>query len=261
MSRVVCLLALLAVASAQERPPGKGVNFYSLEKEAALGAQLAAEVRKVNPPLESGAVTAYIGQIGRRLAAQLPPGGVSFTFAAITGPAENHEPIALPGGYIFVPSSLILAAQGEAEFAGMLAHAVAHVAERHGTRLATRGELANLASLPLIYMGGWTGSTALPLGFVNVQRQLELEADRLAVRLMAGAGWDPAALARYIERVQPAGQPAMTSPLPARDLRVAALNEAIGALPAASYEVGEGLGAIQEEVRRLVPQPARPALK
>lgn len=68
-----------------------------------------------------------------------------------------HEPIAFPGGFIFVPARLILAAQDEDEFAGMLAHSIAHIAERHATRQATRSEITNMSTTPLIYMGGWTG--------------------------------------------------------------------------------------------------------
>ena len=208
-----CALLLACVAlNAQDQPIGRGVNFYSKEKEAALGAQLAGEVRQKITAIDSAAVQDYVARLGARLIAQIPDTGFTFTFTVAAGGMDGgiHEPLALPGGYIFVPASLFLAARNEAEFAGMLAHSIAHVAARHGTRQATRGEVVNIASVPLVYMGGWTGyalqqsaAAAIPLGFLRFQRALELEADRLAIGMMAGAGCDPHALVRYIGRVNP----------------------------------------------------------
>src|SRR5712691_13353766 len=98
----VVLLATLAV-SAQERQAGQGVNFYSREKEAALGAQLAQEVRHRTTPLDSVVVRNFIEQIGRKLAAQLPAPGISYTFTAIADDVSGptHEPLSVPGGFIF----------------------------------------------------------------------------------------------------------------------------------------------------------------
>ena len=145
----------------------------------------------------------------------------------------------------------------------MLAHSIAHVAARHGTRVATRAELANIASVPLVYMGGWTGyavqqgaGLAVPLGFLTFQRAFEREADLLAIRMMAGAGCDPDALVRYIGRVQAppdATGSKVFSPLPERDQRVAAMQQAIRDLPARAYSSGEEFPPIQDEVRRLAP--------
>ena len=260
-----CLFALLGLASAQQRQPGQGVNFYSCDKEAALGAQLANQVRRDTVPLASDPVREYVERVGGLIAAHLPTGcPASFTFAVVTDETVTNEPMALPGGYIFVPAGLITAAQSEAEFAGMLAHAMAHVAERHGTRTATRGELVNMASVPLIFVGGWTGyairqgaGAAVPLGLLNFQRQFELAADGTAVRTVAAAGYDPGAVVRYIERTQSGRMPEVWSPLPARDKRITAMEEAIAALPAAAYTAADGLAPIQEEVRRLVPQAPR----
>ena len=81
---------------------GKGVNFYNKEKEAALGAQLAQEVGQRTTPLDSIVVRDFVEQIGRKLAAQLPDAGISYTFTAVaddmSGP--THEPLSVPGGYI-----------------------------------------------------------------------------------------------------------------------------------------------------------------
>jgi len=219
-------------------------DFYSLEKEAALGRQLAAEAARNTQPLDSAAAGDYVNELGQRLAVKLAGPAFDYTFAVAAGGADNstHEPLALPGGYIFVPATLFLAAQDEAEFAGMLAHSIAHIAAWHFTRQATRGQFANMSTM------NQNQSAALPLGFLRFQRQNELEADRLAVNSLAGAGFDPAALARYIGRVQPEDG--------GRDQRVAALEDAVQAMPAQAYAAGEAFRGVQEEVRRLMPAPA-----
>lgn len=262
MVRPSALLLACLVLSAQQQPLGQGVNFYSYEKEAALGATLTQETRQRTIPLDSSTVHDYVDRLGRQLATQLPDTHFTYTFAVITDAVggRTHEPISLPGGYIFVPTNLILAAQNEAEFAGMLAHAIVHVAARHGTRTATRGQLANQASIPLIFMGG--SDSSIPIGFLSFQRANELEADRRAVGMLAGAGYDPNALIRYITRVQPPNTPAqeLHSALPAVDKRLAAMEEAIQKLAARSYASHEEFQTIQEEVRRLQPPPPAPSL-
>jgi beta-barrel assembly-enhancing protease len=265
----VCPIAILILASlpswAQEAlgpAAGKGINAYSVEKEAALGRQLATELRARTTSIASPNIQSYVDRLGHRLASRLPNAGVPFTFSVIAeDPCPTiHEPGALPGGYVFVPAALFLAAQDEAEFAGMLAHAMAHIAERHGTRQATRGAIVNYASTPLIFAGGWGGcpSGGVPLGFLAFQRGFERQADLLAVQTMAHAGFDPNGLVRYIERVQlpPSGQtPQVFSPLPARDERVAAMLSGIASLPAVDYPVAPGgeFGATQQQVRAAVP--------
>jgi len=263
--RFGALLLACAALNAQGQPTGRGVNFYSLEKEAALGAQLAGEVHRKTAAIASAAVHDYVARLGARLIAQIPETGFTFIFTVVAEDMDSgiHEPLALPGGYIFVPASLFLAARNEAEFAGMLAHSIAHVAARHSTRLATRTDLAKIASEQVASTGGRTGDAvkqgaglAVPLGFLQVQRTFELEADSLAIRMMAGAGCDPDALVRYIGRVQAppdATGSKVFSPLPDRDQRITAMQHAIGNLPARAYSSGEEFPPIQDEVRRLVP--------
>ena len=272
LMRYCALLLACAALHAQDQPTGRGVNFYSQEKEAALGAQLAGEVGRHTTAIGSAAVHDYVARLGARLIAQIPATGFTFTFTVVAEGMDSgiHEPLALPGGYIFVPASLFLEARNEAEFAGMLAHSIAHVAARHGTRLATRAELANIASVPLVSMGGWTGyavqqgaGLAVPLGLLQVQRAFEREADTLAIRMMAGAGCDPDGLVRYIGRVQAptdATGAKVFSPLPDRDQRVAAMQHTIQDLPARTYSSGEEFPPIQDEVRRLAPSQAPRAL-
>ena len=236
----------------------------------ALGRQLAAEFQRDTTPLVSPAAQAYINGIGRRLAAQIGGPPFTYTFALVADdPTVVHEVAAFPGGFLFVPASLILAVKDEDELAGMLAHAIAHVASRDGTRLATRAELTNNSAVPVIYMGGWTGyairqgqSVAVPLGLQQMWRKLELDADRLAASKMPAAGYDPDALARYIDREQASydkySQRTFSS-LPRRTQRLQAIRAVIGGLPAQVYPPHEGLQRVQEEVLRLTASesPAR----
>jgi hypothetical protein len=113
------------------------------------------------------------------------------------------------GGFFFVNSGLILKADTESELAGVMAHEIAHVAARHGTRQATRGTLINYATIPLIFMGGWTGyairqgvGLAIPLGFLNFSRAFERDADFLGLQYLYKAGYDPGAFVDFFEKIQ-----------------------------------------------------------
>jgi predicted Zn-dependent protease len=162
---------------------------------------------------------------------------------------------------------LFLAAKDEAEFAGMLAHSMVHVSERHYTREATRVALANEATVPLIFMGGWTGygtrqggPVLVPVGMLKFQQVAETEADTLAVAISSGAGFDPSALLRYINRVQ-AESPGTGGR--AFAARVSNLEAAIQAQPQQTYTVADPdeFGRIQVEVRQVTPVGPRPLLK
>ena len=264
------LLLVCATLSAQTPGPAPGgVNFYSIEKEKALGAQLAVEYRRQQRVFDASSVNAYLNELGQRLAAQAPATGFNYTFELVDD--DNtwiHEAAAFPGGPVFVPASLVLAAADEEELAGMLAHAIAHIATRRETRQMTQGQFAYQATVPLIMMGGWSGyairqGNALPTGFFAFQRKNELESDQLAVRILSSAGYDPHALARYIERVQPADPPLRnaTAPYPDKDQRLAALQSAIRQLPPATYAAHPALDAIHQDVTQLSVRPTqdRPA--
>ena len=156
------------------RDVGKGVNFYSLEKEIALGKQLATEVERQAKIINDPVIAEYVNRVGQNLVRN-SDAKVPFTIKVID--SEEVNAFALPGGFFFVNSGLILKADNEAELAGVMAHEIAHVAARHGTRQATRGEIAQLGMIPLIFMGGWTGygiyqaaSVLVPIGFLKFSR-------------------------------------------------------------------------------------------
>ena len=139
------------------RSVGKGVNFYSLEKEIALGKGAAQEIERSAKLVDDPVVTEYVNRVGQNLVRN-SDAKVPFTIKVID--SDQINAFALPGGFFYVNSGLILAADSEAEVAGVMSHEIAHVAARHGrTRAPLKGEIAQLATIPLILLGpgGWGG--------------------------------------------------------------------------------------------------------
>jgi len=207
------LVATMLLAGDKKKDPdqigarnvGSGINFYSLEKEIALGKQLAEEVRKQSKLVDDPNVSEYVNRLGQNLVRN-SDATVPFTFQVLEGDQLNA--FAFPGGFVFVYTGLIEAAETEAELAGAMAHEIAHVAARHMTRQATRGQIANYATLPLILWGGWTGyavrqgaGLGIPLGFLSFDRRFESEADMLGIQYMYKAGYDPTASVDLFERM------------------------------------------------------------
>lgn len=195
------LIAVALVAGAQQKP----VNFYSVENESELGARLAGEMAAKTTPANNPAAGAYVDRVVRELARQIPD--LPFRCAVtIVKDDLGPDPVVLPGGFIYVSAAMLTAAQNESQFAGLLARAVADVAQRTATRLLTRGEIAHIAGLPLA-MKGQEGNAArngmelaIQQGMQQFKRQLAMASDATAMKIMAAAGYDPAALAQYLGR-------------------------------------------------------------
>jgi len=186
---------------------GRGLgDWYSLETEIRMGKQYAMQVEQSVKLVQDPVVNEYVNRIGQNLVrnsdAQVP-----FTIKVIDSDEVNA--FALPGGFFYVNSGLILAADEEAELAGVMAHEISHVAARHGMRQMTRANWAQIGTLPLIFMGGGIGygiyeasSLALPLTFMKFQRNFEAEADYLGLQYMYKTGYDPQAFISFFEKIQ-----------------------------------------------------------
>lgn len=222
MRRLWILGVLLAVSSAASandqkdkkkdpdeigtRDVSKGINFYSLQKELALGKQLAVEVERQARMVDDPILGEFINRVGQNLVRN-SDARIPVTIKVID--ADELNAFALPGGYVFVNSGLIRVAETEAELAGAIAHEIAHVAARHATRQQSREQLVNIGTIPLVLLGGWAGfavrqgvGLAIPMGFLSFSRGFETEADLLGLQYMDKAGYDPTAAVDIFERIE-----------------------------------------------------------
>jgi len=186
---------------------GRGFgDWYSDRQQVAMGHQYAQEIDKSTHFITDPVVDEYVNRIGQNLVKN-SDAKVPFTIKVIDSNQINA--FALPGGFLYVNSGLILAADNEAELAAVMAHEIAHVAAHHAAREMTRMNIAQIASVPLIFMGGWTGygiyeasNLAIPITFMKFSRQFEAQADYLGIQYLYKTGYDPTAMISFFEKIE-----------------------------------------------------------
>jgi beta-barrel assembly-enhancing protease len=223
--------AVPAVAQDQQKDPkkdpdqigtrdvSKGLNWYSINQEIQLGKALAAQVVRQARMVDDPVISEYVNRVGQNLVRNSDS---KFPFTIRVIEDESVNALSLPGGFFFVNTGLILTAETEAELAGGMAHEIGHIAARHMTRQATRAEVAQMATIPLILMGGWAGYGArqaaglmIPMTMLQFGRAFESEADLLGLEYLYKTGYDPNGMVDIFEKIQSIGlrQPGRVSKL------------------------------------------------
>lgn len=271
-TRLIALLmvALMLVPNVTARvTPTHGFDLFSTQEEVQAGKQAASEIPKQLPLLpDSSPVAQFVSQLGQQLAAHAPGEKWPYNFHVVNQKEINA--FALPGGAIYVNVGTIQAADSEAQLAGVMAHEISHVVQRHGTRAATK-QMA--AQLPLAVLGGILGGGALgqmaqqgiSFGFgsyfLKNSREAEKEADLLGADIMYDAGYDPHALGQFFEKIkQQGGSPSLQflSDHPDPGNRVEYVAAEVRTLPARRQYLGDSAGFRQtkQEVAAMKPMTA-----
>lgn len=214
MRRALFFCAFVPLAFAQDpkkdpdqigtRNVSKGVNFYSMEKEIALGKSLGQEIERRSELFTDKKINEYVNRLAQKLARN-SDANIPITVKIVEG--DDPNAMTIPGGHIYMQLGLLRTADTEAELAAVLAHEIGHVAARHGTREATRSDITQIATIPLMLVGGWgfcagmLGNTVAPLGSLATTRADEFEADLLGVQYLYKSGYDPQEMVDVFEKI------------------------------------------------------------
>ncbi len=189
-----------------QRKVDGGINFYSVEKEIALGKQLAIEVERQAVLLNDPITCEYINRLTQKLVRN---SDVKFPVTVKVIEDDVVNAFTLPGGFLFVNTGLVRLSESESELASVLSHELGHVAARHYTRQVSRTDLLNASTIPLIFLGGLPGlaarevaSVAVPAGMFKFSRDFETEADMLGIQYLYKTGYDPTSAIDMFERIE-----------------------------------------------------------
>jgi predicted Zn-dependent protease len=182
-------------------------NFVSLEKEIALGAQVAAQFEQTARLVEDPVISEYVDRVGQKIVKH-SDAKVPFHIKVVD--TDEVNAFAFPGGYFYVNKGLILAAENEAELAGVMAHEISHVAARHATERMSKGQILQFASIPALFIGGyWTQQLlysglglGINLSLLGITRESEKEADQLGIQYLWNSDYDPNAFVTFFEKLQ-----------------------------------------------------------
>lgn len=187
---------------------GRGIgNWYSTDSEIRMGKQYSMEIEKSAHLVTDPVIVEYVNRVGQNIVKNSDC-KVPFTIKVID--SDEINAMALPGGFFYVNSGLILAADEEAELAGVMAHETAHVCAHHAARQMTKMNYVQIGSIPLIIFtqGSWTGygiyeasQLAIPIGFLKFSRMDEAQADYLGLQYLYKSGYDPQAFIQFFEKI------------------------------------------------------------
>jgi predicted Zn-dependent protease len=223
-------------------------NWVSLEKEVALGAQVAAEFEQTARLVEDPVIAEYVDRIGQEIVKH-SDAKVPFHIKVVD--TDEVNAFAFPGGYFYINKGLLLAAENESELAGVMAHEISHVIARHATERMSKGQYLQLAAIPALFVGGYWAQmgiqNALGLGInlelMGITRESEREADQLGIQYLWNTGYDPNAFVSFFEKMQeeeesqPGGLAGWFRTHPSTDDRICAALDEQRYLPEKDYYI------------------------
>ncbi|HVW07701.1 MAG TPA: M48 family metallopeptidase [Bryobacteraceae bacterium] len=199
-------ISTLLLAAAPLVAGSRGVDLYSIPQEIELGRRMSAEVEKQAHVIHDPIIAEYVNRLGQNLAKQA---NAPFPITVKLIQSSEINAYTLPGGYVYVNSAVLTMADGEAEFASVIAHEIGHAAARHATRQESRSQLAKIIGVPLeVLIPGVAGvaarqaaGIAAPVASMHFSREFETEADKLGIHYLYGAGYDPGASIDMFEKI------------------------------------------------------------
>jgi beta-barrel assembly-enhancing protease len=272
--RKLAISGILAVGIgtmwAEIKAPKPGFNLFSQQQDIQLGNEAKAQVEAQQPVIHDNRINGYLTQLGQKLASSPHSGNWPFSFQGVYDKSINA--FALPGGPMFINTATILAADNEAQLAGVMAHEMSHVVLRHGTHQMSKSEFIQL---PAMLAGNMMGNGILgALGRMGVgltansvllkySRDAEAQADYNGALIMADVGYNPLEMARFFEKLEAQGGGGegklanFMSDHPTPGNRVKSVEREIQELPQTNYrdDITGQLNSVKAAVQQLPPPP------